>query len=651
MKRNSKKIQHQGSSVGQNQPTKFLRLITRIDALPIVEKQPFLWALLINVFLTVLTYTLYSPQFNTNDDVFAMLITSGNVIATEPTEYILFSNLLIGIILKTLYAWMPLITWYGWYLIITMAASHTAILYVILRRQPGLLSILLYVLYYISCGAYMFIHLQFTMAASMAGIGGISLIIFVAFHKNSTTEQEEAVSWQRGWVEKIRTIPAITGILLLVWSSLVRFESFGLIVLCSIPLFFGHWEKKLAWRKIAYNLSMVALTVVVAGCAYWLSNQEYKRWMGDEFEFSQIYGEDWYNAKAMKRVALPLDSQKVIWKEIGGGYDYEMLVNEFFMDESLYNAKTLGHLRRRYLECEQQMLKFDWYREEIKILQNDQRKLLVTRQQQAWSSPTTITCGIIFIVFVLFSLTRLRDLWIYTSVILAIFALSMYINNLTVFRDSPTRVFYPMFAYIALLPLLVGMYRIDEVFVKLPILRMIVIFIAMICCIWLSIIPALMTYKGISDETNNNTQKLEAILENLKPDTSKLYVIWSSGFPLEYIAPFNNLNGLRSMRALWLTWCQRTPTSKKMLEQYGIVDVYRDLAVRDNISMLLSLNQIRNQQLEYTKRYIQFTKEYRNIVIRLRSRVTPLTQINKYGNNNEYRSYVEVKFELVNAGQ
>ena len=108
-----------------------------------LENNPAMSANLINFVLFCLIYFFFTASFQTNDDVGMMLEAAGVAIAAEPTEYLLFSNVLIGILLKNLYQISTSVAWYGWYLVGSLFVAHWAILYVILKRNPNFTAIFL----------------------------------------------------------------------------------------------------------------------------------------------------------------------------------------------------------------------------------------------------------------------------------------------------------------------------------------------------------------------------------------------------------------------------------------------------------------------------------------------------------------------------
>ena len=96
------------------------------------------------------------------------LIASGVILTDTPDEHLLFSNVLIGLLLKLIYATVPNVSWYAIYQIATLAIAATAACYALLRvnatiRQTGVIALFL-VTAYLPC----LVELQFTKTAFLA---------------------------------------------------------------------------------------------------------------------------------------------------------------------------------------------------------------------------------------------------------------------------------------------------------------------------------------------------------------------------------------------------------------------------------------------------------------------------------------------------
>src|SRR5262249_14669172 len=151
--------------------------------------------------------------YATDDDVAMSMIVSGSGFASAPDEHIIFSNVLLGRALKTVYARWPERSWYGGYLIAAHVLAQFGLLYAVTRLAPRR-GLLLYLVYSVAAGLSSLTNLQFTTTAFLATQAGVLLV----------------VSWllrpPEARLERI--VLVVWSVTLLVLGSLVRFEAFGL---------------------------------------------------------------------------------------------------------------------------------------------------------------------------------------------------------------------------------------------------------------------------------------------------------------------------------------------------------------------------------------------------------------------------------------
>jgi hypothetical protein len=63
-------------------------------------------------------------------------------------------------------------------------------------------------------------------------------------------------------------------------------------------------------------------------------------------------------------------------------------------------------------------------------------------------------------------------------------------------------------------------------------------------------------------------------------------VIWDSAFPYELIGAFDNFEFFRKMNLVTLAWFQRTPTTKAMLERFGVKNLFVDLVDNPKLHLI-----------------------------------------------------------------
>lgn len=80
----------------------------------------------------------------------------------------------------------------------------------------------------------------------------------------------------------------------------------------------------------------------------------------------------------------------------------------------------------------------------------------------------------------------------------------------------------------------------------------------------------------------------EKDLASFHPDPGKLYALWEMSFPYTLLRPFNDYEVFRGWNTVSLTWLQRFPVTRRMLERFGVKDLFRDMV--DNPRLLLVCN-------------------------------------------------------------
>ena len=78
-----------------------------------LSRSLFLRSLGITVVLFVIFFIMFVPRYLSNDDVGMTIIASGIGGNGSPNEHLLFTNVLIGLMLKSLYTRVPFFPWYS----------------------------------------------------------------------------------------------------------------------------------------------------------------------------------------------------------------------------------------------------------------------------------------------------------------------------------------------------------------------------------------------------------------------------------------------------------------------------------------------------------------------------------------------------------
>lgn len=146
-------------------------------------------------------------------------------VVTEPSEYILFMNVLIAKLLKTLFSFYPSFDWYSAFMVAYLFLGFVALGAAVIK-EDNIVQIIIYTASFISFGLPALVKLQFTLVASILAISGY----FTILKSQSSRER-------------------ILGAFICVLSFLIRHESFLLITVLSFPIFIfeSYYQKKSVW--------------------------------------------------------------------------------------------------------------------------------------------------------------------------------------------------------------------------------------------------------------------------------------------------------------------------------------------------------------------------------------------------------------------
>jgi hypothetical protein len=620
---------------------------------------PLLVATLVNIVLFGIVYFFWLPNFNTSDDRAMMLLSAGKLIALEPTEYLIFTNILLGHLLKALYTAFPAVYWYPLYLISGLFLGYTAILYSILKRRPSALSLMVYTLAFAILGGYMLLALQFTMVATIVGFGGMALLLIPSISPEDDSDKKVILS---DIFPRMLSGAGIVGALLLTLSAMIRWESFLLVMVLVLPLLLLHLVQSSSNRQRLATLALVAIGVSFAGVSQWYHQYRYEHWGAFNYlQFNRLFGE-FSDFKLFKRVPFP--SQKAInemcrstanWSN----NDTEMLMNEFYMDENLYTISSMQNLINGVKKYEQSISKnpsHRYYATALPFYEGFTTKLW-QRQRNLLLSDVMRCALVLLLVVVVISEMELLALFALAATLGAVYGVLIYVNYLTLMRDAADRVFYPIFFFMSFVALLVakpiGTRRIAQSAARAKNGLSILALCLCLYALWHGNAAVMSYYRNISDEIRGGEDRFRQAVTALQPKKENLYVIWAYGFPFRDMPPFCDLSVFNNFRALWLMWAQRTPTTKQLLDSYGIRDIYKALSYQKNVMFVLSLNQIGNPELQYPRRFAEFmdTHYQIKIVARPPDHQPFITNINEGKNGNPYTTFRTVSLDTLAAQQ
>lgn len=223
-----------------------------------LEKIRYIWsdnrckAFLINIVFFCFYFFVCNPNYETNDDAGMANIVAGA--SGNYSSYMIFINIVMGKILKTLTVALPMIKWYVVMHYVTLFLAFWVLTYILIvhcHRWGYYASI--FILFYFGYECY--VNVQFTKTAGAATVAGV-LAIFYALDKI-----------------KERYLLLILGFILTIVGSMVRFDAYGMILLIfcvfGIRGLVNRYRNNCGDRRIR-NLEVfkyIAVWIIVVGSA------------------------------------------------------------------------------------------------------------------------------------------------------------------------------------------------------------------------------------------------------------------------------------------------------------------------------------------------------------------------------------------------
>ncbi|HSQ37563.1 MAG TPA: hypothetical protein VLS92_06710 [Acidimicrobiia bacterium] len=274
-----------------------------------------LWALALSAAMVVVFILTLSPGYETNDDVGMQAMVDGTM--GEHSPHLVFTNVLIGLVLSTLYRAVDWFPWYGLYLYLAHFACLLTVVYVALAVPRGRLWVRLLSLAAVVAVFHlpMWMALQFTSTSMLLAASGVMLSLAVA--------QQGTARWGA-----IVAAGAMVG-----FSSWIRWPSLWAVALIALPAV-ALTIRRIPWRRAAV-LAGTAIAVLLAGsiaqAAYYAGKPDWQAYFALNERRNHIQ-----HASGLSGLD-PAVLDEVGWSR----NDLEILDNFFFADETVHEAGDL----------------------------------------------------------------------------------------------------------------------------------------------------------------------------------------------------------------------------------------------------------------------------------------------------------------------
>jgi hypothetical protein len=514
-----------------NQSENATRAATSSGSLPPKQTgQPLLVSLLLVGSLALGVLATLTPHYETNDDAAMNAIAAGRGFVDQPDEHLIYSNVLLGLALKFLYAAAPQIPWYGGLWFLTACVSLFAICFACLRNDlsewtVGLTGTLLWL-----AGIPVLTQLQFTRVGFLAGLAGLLLLA-------------SGIRTPGGSLHSWFAIP------LLLIGALIRIDAFRLVFVVLSPVLF--W---MLWRARSQKNARYAIAILAACFALGIGAAQYNR---------SYYGRD-----AAWQAFFPFNALRVEFMDF---------------DRAEYNDQTAAAFNAAgWLPVDVQMLRNWAFLDQDRYTSQKLQAILDAAPSANWQSPRPwhaltqqmatdselwglLACGVAALAILAIG----RSVWI---IPLACYVVTG-VACLLIYRymHLPARVYCPVFGGCAATAIVLSAGRRSLGSRPAWVERRVGRYLA------LALIGSVIAWRGAAIWRSNANfvsyhDSAVRMLKQLAPRPNQLFVIWAGDFPFEFVTlPLARQSLPADFKVMTMGWT--TGFTRLRLHEHGAHDL------------------------------------------------------------------------------
>ncbi len=513
------------------------------------------WPLIVGLPLlaVALAYTLFTPQYQTNDDVGMTMLAAGVGLGPEPSPYLLFIHPLLGQFLSSLYRVCPEVAWYTLFLTLLRILSGVVLGVAILGRRPSAVRAALLTGYFLLVDLPCHVCPQFSLVA--AGAAQAAVVLWLSRGP------------QRPWSGA--SLATFLGLLAL--AVMLRPDHAVLIVLLATPLLAvdamltlrrgaAHPATLFRVRLWAWagRTGLPFLVAVTLG----LVLQRYQQW----FYATSPGWEDFYAYNYLRGMCTDFgreDSKPISDEALArvgwSRNDLAMLKTFFFADREHYApAKLQAYLKERAIQP-------------LSV-----RASLRTRAKHFWAYPVLR----LFLAAGLFpALFLTRGGWLRHAVVCLAVLLVWVLAAGVAGHYCPYHFLMSMLGFAAA----VGVALAQPV--RLGAVRL-TAWAAGAAVLTTAVIQGTGYLQQRSVAVAAASTELWKEVRALGPRADQLYVVWGGCFPYEYLLPFDSMTALSDFKIFPFGCAANTPLTDQRLRQFGLSDLVTALYSRDNVFLV-----------------------------------------------------------------
>lgn len=487
------------------------------------------------------------PFFPAVDDALLNLISRGIGVTQQPSEFLFFINVSLGLALKQLNLWLPNVPWYALLLETVLFLATWAFGTVVLDRLRARESLTVAGLVCLPSLVHNFAWPQYTATAFWAAQAGILLLVF--------SDSRPRARWAGG--------------VLVVLAGLLRWEAAVIALGISIPFgWFG--SKGLGSRKAKYAAFAAVcgflLTAHIFDEAYYASRPEWRT----ARDYARVHNH-WAEYK------MPAyDRYESLFRSFGWSpADFGMYLGWYWLDPK-FDLSNLQKIDRA--------VGYDW-----------PQKLAHWEIQWAGRAFFPFLQGLALVLL----LWNGRRRWKFLVPNALWFVLVA--GGLVLFAKTPEHVLLPQLFYLNFLTVVLTYQDPSPSTEKgpgAPGARRFSKFLLLSC---LAATATLMVRQDLlKNLSRRQAEKLFAnSLERLHGGPGRLWVLWNTNFPLEAISAFDGDSAYRKLRLIHLGWAQRAPWTSQAMADFGVHSLLKDMVGRKDVFLIF------NPGMEYYRPFLR----------------------------------------------
>jgi hypothetical protein len=537
---------------------------------PFLEKSPFLASLGINLLLFTIFYSVFYSRFGTTDDIEMQMVLAGKMVLQEPSAYLRYTHIGVGWLLSSLYSSFPDTSWYTYCMVSAHLFGMTALLYAVLKLKSSFFRLATYLIFFAIGETVLLQELQFTSAALVLQIGAV-MLLYLAFSFKTPYK-----TWY------------ISAFLMLIWGSMIRWETFLLAVILGTPLLLYSISQQ-AHQKFKHIAFCITIIITAWGIDQWhysIHNQDegwatfhrYKKLMSGQaildfrnpnYEWSASTADDYF--------------YKVGWEY----EDLQLFKHWFLADSSVYGYQQFEALQYAFQDCP---------------LPSEHIEEKVWQFFIEYPLDDYVYYSFLILIFALFLCHT--DRWRQVTLLGSMGMIISILTILFVYQHLPQRVSYGMAFYLICLSSL--FIAIDR-----PLSRRTKIWSLLLLSLFA--ISNLKTVTKRSSKVAFDKMYFTQALDSLDAQPEQLYIGGGDYYMQATITPFQSLNDtfFDGFNMLDFGHLANTPTFYKQLQHFGIENIHTQ-AIGDSSIFLIHryessfLNWYANFILRHYKQPIRF---------------------------------------------